>query len=576
MTNAETALRTNGSKPKAKVKTGCRTCKARRVKCDESFPVCQKCLTTGRICDGYGVWGGGGNQYGRRQVSRSPRDVLSIPPVAGMATLVAGMDEKALFDWFQRRAIVKLPGSYFSDLWTKFILQVSHNEQAVWHAILAVSSTHRVGFVDISSATASELEHSTLQHLSKAVQHLHPHFRSRDKASFTVVLIACIALITLDLLRGHFASAQVHLRNGLNILAEAQYSFHSKACSSDRVLLLSNDSLDSLIAEAFLRLNIQVELLQNPGRPRPCLLAPHLQPSLVEVNHSTPQFSSYIAVWHSLGRLINDVFHLSTHVHEHQTNKDDLTIHQKHVARALKTWLKAYNDSLPTLQLFMPQTITNGKARVHHLVLSYHIMLTIMMETIIHRSKEMIFDNHTHNFTELINHLSKTYELSSPDLKAASNFSTAVPHRREEKCTWVQGHDMAHTIIDFGWFIPLFYVAVKCRNRDIRHQAVRLLQLTTHREGFWDGKVTACIARRVVDVEEGDFYNGCDDNTGPTSSTNVVEPGLTLPESSRIRDLEVQMSGNPLEKVLLYGVFDGIDDNRVCIGEYHVLEQRWV
>lgn len=286
-----------------------RQSRARKVKCDESFPVCQKCLTTGRICDGYGVWGGGGNQYGRRQVSRSPRDVLSIPPVAGMATLVAGMDEKALFDWFQRRAIVKLPGSYFSDLWTKFILQVSHNEQAVWHAILAVSSTHRVGFVDISSATASELEHSTLQHLSKAVQHLHPHFCSRDKASFTVVLIACIALITLDLLRGHFASAQVHLRNGLNILAEAQYSFHSKACSSDRVLLLSNDSLDSLIAEAFLRLSIQVELLQNPGRPRPCLLAPHLQPSLVEVNHSTPQFSSYIAVWHSLGPLINDVFH---------------------------------------------------------------------------------------------------------------------------------------------------------------------------------------------------------------------------------------------------------------------------
>ncbi|KAK2030399.1 hypothetical protein LX32DRAFT_717118 [Colletotrichum zoysiae] len=37
----------------AKVKTGCKTCRIRKVKCDESKPLCHKCVNTGRNCDGY-------------------------------------------------------------------------------------------------------------------------------------------------------------------------------------------------------------------------------------------------------------------------------------------------------------------------------------------------------------------------------------------------------------------------------------------------------------------------------------------------------------------------------------------
>lgn len=36
-----------------KVRTGCRTCKARKKKCDEAKPFCLACTTTGRKCEGY-------------------------------------------------------------------------------------------------------------------------------------------------------------------------------------------------------------------------------------------------------------------------------------------------------------------------------------------------------------------------------------------------------------------------------------------------------------------------------------------------------------------------------------------
>ncbi|KAH8894157.1 hypothetical protein GQ53DRAFT_716766 [Thozetella sp. PMI_491] len=43
--------RTRASKPK--VRTGCSTCKTRRVKCDEAKPICQRCKKAGITCDGY-------------------------------------------------------------------------------------------------------------------------------------------------------------------------------------------------------------------------------------------------------------------------------------------------------------------------------------------------------------------------------------------------------------------------------------------------------------------------------------------------------------------------------------------
>ncbi|CAG8896557.1 unnamed protein product [Penicillium nalgiovense] len=38
------------SRRRAKSKLGCRQCKTKRVKCDETFPVCLRCRRQGLIC----------------------------------------------------------------------------------------------------------------------------------------------------------------------------------------------------------------------------------------------------------------------------------------------------------------------------------------------------------------------------------------------------------------------------------------------------------------------------------------------------------------------------------------------
>ncbi|KAF2176527.1 hypothetical protein K469DRAFT_606836 [Zopfia rhizophila CBS 207.26] len=52
MTDTDVAPK-RSTKRRVKGRSGCTTCRKRKIKCDENKPSCQKCITTGRTCDGY-------------------------------------------------------------------------------------------------------------------------------------------------------------------------------------------------------------------------------------------------------------------------------------------------------------------------------------------------------------------------------------------------------------------------------------------------------------------------------------------------------------------------------------------
>ena len=62
--------------------------------------------------------------------------------------------------------------------------------------------------------TLDKQEQFTLLHYNKAIRHLQPHFSTQDKASVRVALMTCYVFVCLELLCGHFATAQTHLKMG--------------------------------------------------------------------------------------------------------------------------------------------------------------------------------------------------------------------------------------------------------------------------------------------------------------------------------------------------------------------------
>lgn len=485
--------------------------------------------------------------------------------------LVASAEEKEHFDWFQQRTGNKLRGSFFSEFWSTLILQSSLSESAVFHAVLALSSVHWRGSLNsagqvYNNEITDRAERVTLQQYAKAISSLRPHLSANNERSLRVVLIACIVFISLDLLRGHFTSAQIHLKNGYNLFKRLQ----SLSKRENELSGHLSETADDWIMEAFMRLHSSAELFRLINR-HPCQALLHESTSVP----STRIFGSLKEAWEHLDRLLDQIIHLNNKAREYEAScitprpsPPALRASQRLLQTGLSHWLDIYKASQPTFRerdMILP-SILEKCLRVIEL---HHHMLAIMNDVSLSPNDEGIYDIHTDKFVQLINKAAGLW---------AYSFTTFAD---EPQPAPNQFTEMARSIIDKGSISPLYFVAVKCRVHRIRLQAVRLAESLPHREGFWDSDIMAKVMRKVVETEEKDYYENIDplDNVFSLSSapTSWDLSLPTLPVSYRLRNVEVILSGSPVDRVLLLSRNqEGERDQRVQIGEYDIYTQHWM
>ncbi|KAH7318097.1 hypothetical protein B0I35DRAFT_478634 [Stachybotrys elegans] len=512
---------TTGTRSKAK--SGCGTCKIRKVKCDEGFPVCHRCSSTGRICDGYGVWGGGSSFANRQTLSepdagpagRGGKQVVIRPKQISL--LAGSAAEKQAFDWFKCRTSAKMPGSFVAGFWTTFVLQASVSEPAVWHAVLALSAFHREGRLrsdDKSTMTAAPggLERRVLTHLVQSIRHLQKHLTRNDGESLKVALTSCILFASLDLLRGHFPTAQNHLRNGIHLLIES--GTMAKISSSDHPHP-QVDSVDVWLVEALGRLQFQIALLKPSERSYSLLFRDLRSPQAVK-----GIFASYKQAWESLVDLFNDVFYLDQQARVQDAQypghplPPELFDHQKRITTGLQSWSDVYRASGDVLK---PRSTLSEKG-VYDVIYAYYSMALIMAEVCLCPLDEAIYDLHADSFHRLLALMTGVRHVSSELFRFAA--------RAEESRNY-----LSRSMVDLGWIPPLYFIALKCRIHRIRLQAIRLLESSLHREGIWDAKIVSQVLRKVMQMEEGSFYDGKDlcDEFGLYSSPSQQDISLPLP-----------------------------------------------
>ncbi|KAI0386942.1 hypothetical protein F5Y04DRAFT_242663 [Hypomontagnella monticulosa] len=500
---------------RAKVKSGCRTCKTRRVKCDEGWPACSRCLSTGRVCEGYGIWGGGGNEYGRRSMGpTTSRSLKAFHSPALIETL--NKEESQCLEWFTYRSALKLPGAFRSEFWDTLVFQAASNEPAVFHAILALSSAHRREGLYGCALTIHDVpdkpEQFTLRHYSRAISHLRPHFSDKSNSSVRVALITCLMFIMMEFLRGNYKSGMTHLQNGMKVLNGCQ----ARSNSIDKYSLFLGpccDSADAWIIQAFIRLDVQAKLLGH-GQQHLNIIQEDCASEVVvpELTFESPnQARQY------LDRIFSQIFYLS---HEccriarcgHGEYPNTMLLKQIRIKAKLDSWHQAFNSSHANLLSTKPSTNTVA----HPLLLVYYTVAQIMVDTCISPADELRYDAHTASFEYILNQLKYIRKLSqNPEISKVIHFS-----------------DMSSSVSDLGALPGLYYVAVKCRDHRIRHNAVQTLNALLHKEGAWNAPLIACVTEEIVRIEEGSFYEG----------SNVAGTELpTLPESYRLHDVEMEL-----------------------------------
>ncbi|KAI1845853.1 hypothetical protein JX266_007940 [Neoarthrinium moseri] len=509
---------------KSKVKSGCRTCKTRKVKCDEGRPACKRCVTTGRVCDGYGIWGGGGNHYADRSDKRQSSLVLQpkTPAPLGPGTV----DQEHRFEWFLCRTTLKLPGGFVSGFWKVLVLQASLAEPAVLHAALALSAAHQnepyKGIRDRGDASVilDPEERFVLTHYTKAISHLQPHLAVTEKSSLRVALITCLLFTCTEFLRGHYVSGISHLHNGIKVLETFKFAPKSTGTTPPPSWNFS----DYWIVETFARLYIG-SCLFGQSFPGHCPVIPDWTVGFPDV-----MFHNIGQARHSLDWLLEETLVLEQQARNTRTAFSDEDLHlvdfterKEHVKSNFESWKRTYE--IASANFDTQDTFLDPLA--HKLLQAYYPMVEIMAARCT-ESCELNYDAHVGGFLAIL-------------ARALANFKIGRSHALA-KALNEQGMSLSRSISDMGSIPSLYYVALKCRVRRIRHHALKLLALCSHKEGIWDAKIVTKVAREVVRIEEDGFYQNhmlsddFDDYSLPTEE-EIVLP--TLPESQRVNHVQV-------------------------------------
>ncbi|KAK0104965.1 hypothetical protein ONS95_005226 [Cadophora gregata] len=545
-----------GKKTK-KVKSGCRTCKIRRVKCDELWPVCDRCNSTGRVCEGYGVWGGGETIFSQQQrlLSERAARTVSRPPVVVFLP-GSSPEERDGFEWFKYRTAPKLPGSFQSKFWSTLLHQASLDEPTVLHAVLALSYVHKGGH-DVSKCNTLDHETVALRHYSRSIKGLQPHFIEKSKTSCRIALLACAVFVNLEMLRGHFQTAQTHLENGIRILQEMQLISEGNDGIYRDVPGLG--STDIWIVEIFARMQLQSEMFRC-GYEHRCLFLELTQWTASEGPSSG--LNSLKQAWGTLTPLLNQTLRLIS-ISRHQTfanfqcqTSEAMSQTQQSILKGLARWKE--------MSEILQKRLLGDERRAFHLLLTYHTLAVIMADTALELNNEMIYDSKAAKFQTLLQQLTELHDASQKHSR-----TTVLPEMMM---------DMESSIADIGWTAVLYYIVSKCRVTTIRAQAVKLLESRSHREGLWDSKVMACVARKLVDIEEAGFDHDKGKLTGDQGATILRSHSVEvpLPDSHRLREVEVVLSGAPMDNIMIFGrrEQDGLG-NRVLLSEYHILARYW-
>ncbi|KAK4946759.1 hypothetical protein LTR10_014261 [Elasticomyces elasticus] len=476
-----------------KVKTGCRTCKIRKVKCDECKPECNRCLSTGRKCDGY------------EPASRtpSPGSSSSLQTQPDMFTSQA---ERRSFDFFQARACQTLGGYFHLQFWSREVMQSAMHYPPIRHLVIALGAAYE-GFESETSGSPgagepSASKHLALQQANQSIRLMNDLFQTASTSGPSLentssILMASILFTYIASLQGHLSQAIEHVRAGLRVLEESEASLLEQSSSSS-IYPVPLHQLRSILISVYgqVRCIINDEALTKWNRDH---LVSELEP--VTLFASIPEAHDYVERLHHnmLAYLQSVDFHPATTPAEHAAY--DKRRHD--LFRALGQG----RDALEILQTVSPERHQQESGITVLRIYLTLVEMRLSLHALRPDEREAAFD-----------HLEPYLERILGDCEAVVEADRA--NQTSSSCC-----------SGLGIVLPLHTVAARCRNPKVRRKALDLLLSGTRRECLWDAGMTANIVRKTLDIEE----EGSDEEAGSLS-----EGPRRIPGEKRVEEVKIE------------------------------------
>lgn len=500
-TNAQLPKNAKGKRRYApKSRGGCATCRDRHIRCDQRRPRCSACQKSSRQCD-FSVEQNAIRQGKLRVVLWEPTGsnlALKEPsPIPGQSPA-----EARALDYFRDIVAPRLAGTYDPTFWNRVVLQASHRVSSLRHAIVALASHWENVVVPgsrIRSTTEWDCDTYALQQYTKAITEMRMSLQHDPKPSREELLVSNLLFFCIEMFQNHFDSALRQMSSGIHLFCDWSESNGTK---KDSKTGLQYGEFARLIGHIFRRLIVQSMLFPIKTIGNEPIFLPKYAPMVLEMPEN---FETMDQARDYFNFCITTIFYQSRMAAmkltlEQSSMENHMELYEpfKESVRYFEQWRKAFKKFQETNALKL-----TGESARYCIVMDIHQLATQIIIPSHSFKTQLEYDRYTSFFEKIIDRVSYLI-----DTKAQEK----IHH---------------YPKFDIGLIPSMFLTALRCRHPRIRRKAIALLRRGPRQEGVWNSDMIACVAERVLEIEEIGL-------TEPKSCEDI-------PLSSRIKIVEASM-----------------------------------
>ncbi|KAK0383011.1 hypothetical protein NLU13_8927 [Sarocladium strictum] len=501
-------------------KGGCLTCKARRVKCDEQRPLCQRCLKAGRLCDGYG-------QTQRRaasssSASASPSTSL-VRPALKSGVQADTSTERLSYLAAQVLSLDSEGLPLTSDgVWGRVFLQLSHQVECVKAAAAAFGAAYEARHGGDNNV---QLSSAAWRHYGSALARLRAAL-STGSDKLEAVALASMILACAEIMSQHEENALNHFLGAIQIVYKSTSLLPGGRAPSTEISCIKDElvKVDILIGGYGLAQTPQIARFEGYG-----------------INNEPEEY--IFQEPHSATNAAMRCLYRSRHIidaaarlrHKYPSWRDHdaaMCKAQSDLAVECQSILDGLASLAAKLQTEASWESSSARKDDREVLADIYGLRTQLTATLIfvlciHDPFETLYDEYIELFQTIVSDAAASSRLRRlTKANALKRFSTRP-----------------------GVIAPLFIVCMKCRDPSLRSLAGSMLR-EQGREGPSDGHIAAAIGARVTELESPDEFP-TPKSAGDVPSENRIFGHGVFPErltddGRRVVDVEFSRARVPL------------------------------
>ncbi|KAH8657198.1 hypothetical protein BGZ60DRAFT_142089 [Tricladium varicosporioides] len=212
-----------------RTRTGCLTCRRRRVKCDEARPTCNRCRTANFECEGYPSPRRASNALSASSSNKSRNQSRSPPGTAFPELSYRHADWRQEQLPFYHHFVTTTAPRLFRDdhitFWRDQVAQISYGVDLVYEALLAIGAVHRAALISCQHGNeqqAAKFKIIGLRAYGNTIKLLPSHLNQDTIPEILATLVVLMLLAYFECFMENPKAAFRHLWAAIQLLRSSE------------------------------------------------------------------------------------------------------------------------------------------------------------------------------------------------------------------------------------------------------------------------------------------------------------------------------------------------------------------